>query len=85
MSAETITEQLFDQNIHLAIKRILPVDRQGCSFAEMQIDQLDWTVALGRLTAERAAELVLERTGCQAGVTVTRLIVQISENSNFQV
>lgn len=79
MSAETITQEVLDLDAHQAVRQNLPMECQGCSFAEKQIDQLGWTVALGRLTSERAAELVIERTGCYVGATVTRLVSRAVE------
>jgi hypothetical protein len=66
MSMETITEEVLAQDTDQAIRQNLPEACRGCSFSEMQVDQLSWTVALGRLSAERAAQLVLERTGCHS-------------------
>jgi hypothetical protein len=83
MSTETMTQELVEQDAHQAILQNLPETCRDCTFAEMQVDQLGWTVALGRLTSERAAELVLERTSCHVGTTAFLLAAQAAEISNF--
>ncbi len=80
MSVETITQELKGLDIYKSIRENLPEECRGCRFAENQVDQLGWVVDLGRLTSERAAELVLERTGCSTGVALISSVTLVAEN-----
>ena len=80
MSVETITQELKDLDAHKSIRGNLPEECRGCRFAENQVDQLGWVVDLGRLTSERAAELVLERTGCSTGVALISSVTLVAES-----